>query len=147
MSREREKSFFLSEIFFSRRSDIGAAFEAFASTLQVSDAHSGVLVHDQSCIFPHQHDLAGPGILGGHQTWGQALLIGPTIPPAWARELHTLLATERDVICGVTLLDKSRGVYVKAVGSKVRAVRRALQSAWNYLRTQLLQTPAPVFPK
>ncbi len=144
---EEKAGFFLSEIFLSRRTNNGAFFEALVSTLNVRDANAGVLVYDRSCIFPQQHDLAGPGILGGYHTWGQALLVGPTIPPAWAQELHTLLATEQDAICGVTLLDKSRGVYVKAVGSEARAVRRVLQNAWNYLRTQFLQTPAPVFPK
>jgi urease accessory protein len=139
--------FFLSEIFFSRRADNGASFEAFVSALQVRDANTGVLLHDRSCIFPQQHDLAGPGILGGYQTWGQALLIGPTIPPTWVRELHALLATEPDALCGVTLLHKARGVYMKAVGSEVRTVRRVLHRAWDYLRTHFLQAPAPVFPK
>lgn len=144
---EREAGFFLSEIFFARRADNDASFEAMVSTLHVRDATTGILVHDRSSIFPQQHDLTGPGILGGYHTWGQALLVGPTVPSAWVRELHALLATEQDAICGATLLQKARGVYVKVVGSEVRALRRALHTAWDYLRTQFLHAPAPLFPK
>jgi urease accessory protein len=144
---EKGAGFFLSEIFFSRRASDGASFDALASTLKVKDQASGVLVYDRSSIFPQQHNLSGPGVLDSFQAWGQAMLIGPTIPPTWARELHGVLAADQNALCGVTLLHKARGVYVKVVGAEVRAVRRALYTAWNYLRSHFLQVPAPHFPK
>ena len=144
---EPDASFFLSEVFLSRRAFDGTSFDALATRFQVQDAARSLLVHDRSLVQTQGNCLSGPGVLGEHHAWGQAFLIGPTIPPRWSQKLHQLLCSEPHVICGVTLLPKTRGICVKAVGSNAPAIRRVLQLAWDYLRIQLLGVPAPSFPK
>jgi urease accessory protein len=138
--------FFLSEIFLSHPAVDGTPFEALAATLRIRDVADGLLVHDRSFVWPRQQHLAGPGILGGYHAWGMAFLVGPAISQDWVREVHRLISAESDVIAGATALPKERGVCVKAVG-EVRALRRVLHVAWDYLRARLLGAPAPVFPK
>jgi urease accessory protein len=144
---EQGASAFLSEIFLSRSADDGSSFEAFTSTLRVYDVTKGLLLQDRGLALPRQHSLNGIGVLGGCKAWGQAFLVGPIVSPIWIRELHTLLTTETEAISGATLLPQGRGVCVKVVAAEVRAIRRVLYLAWNYLRTQLLGAPAVMFPK
>jgi urease accessory protein len=140
-------SFFLSEVFLSRRACDGTSFDALATMFQVRDANKSLFVHDRSLVQTQGRGLAGPGVLGEHHVWGQAFLVGPAIPPDWSQQLHQLLCSEPHVICGATLLPKARGLCVKIVGANAPAIRRVLQLAWDYLRTQLLGVPAPSFPK
>lgn len=140
-------SLFLAEIFLSRCSADGVAFDALATSLTVRDAHGLLLLRDRSLVLPARQDLPGPGLLGPHRVWGQALLVGPSVPASWAKEVHTLISAEPGVICGATILPGERGIAIKAVGSEVRAVRRALQAAWDYLRTWHMGVPSPLFPK
>jgi len=142
-----DASFFLSEVFLSRRDVEGASFDALATMLQVQDVNQNLLVHDRSLVRAQARRLSGPGVLGEHHAWGQAFLLGPTIPPGWCQQLHQLFCSEPQVLCGVTLLPKARGLCVKVVGSHAPAIRRVLQLTWNYARTQLLGVPAPSFPK
>jgi len=140
-------SFFFAEIFLSRCSTDGASFEAVATSLNVQDARGILLLQERSFVLPTQQNLAGPGILGPHSVWGQAFLIGPAVPAAWAQEIHMLLSTEPDVVCGATVLPWGRGIGVKAVGSDIRKVRRVLQTAWHALRIRHLGIAAFSLPK
>lgn len=140
-------SFFLSEIFLSRRAADGTSFEALATLLRVQDVNAGLLMHDRGFIQTQTHDLTGPGVLDKYQAWGQALLVGPSVPSSWSQEIHQLLSTEHNLLCGTTLLPKARGVYVKVVGSQVPAIRRILHRVWDYVRIHLLGVSAPSFPK
>jgi urease accessory protein len=140
-------SLFLSEMFLSPLAANGASFDALTTLFQVRDANTGLLVHDRSLVQTQGRRLTGPGVLGGHRAWGQAFLVGPSIPPAWSQQLQQMLCAEPHIICGVTLLPKARGICVKVVGSNAPAIRHALHLAWDYLRTQLLGVPAPSFPK
>lgn len=138
-------SFFLAEIFLSRRSAEGVPFDALATSLKVRDAYGTLLLRDRSLALPARRDLAGSGVLGSHHVWGQALLIGPPVSSTWAREVHILISAESGVICGATVLPRERGIGIKAVGTEVRAVRRVLHTAWHYLRTRHVGVPAPLF--
>lgn len=140
-------SLFLSEIFLSRSAENGSSFEAFTSALRVNDAANGLLLQERGLALPRQHSLHGRGVLGRYQAWGQAFLVGPQVPLLWIREMHTLLESETEAMSGVTLLPQGRGVGIKTVATEVRAIRRALYLAWNYLRTRLLGVPAVLFPK
>jgi len=142
-----EARFFFAELFVSHRPAGSASFDALATSLSVRNSHETLLLHDRSLVFPAQQDLAGPGILGPHHVWGQALLIGPVVPPIWAQEIHALLSGEPAVACGTTVLPGGYGIGVKVVGSEVRAVRRVLHTAWQALRTRSLGVSACVFPK
>lgn len=138
---------FLSEIFLSRRAADGVAFAALASTVRVQDAEGKPLLHERSVVFPQQHNLHGPGILGEAHAWGAAFLVGSAIPQEWAREVHERIAAEPEVHCGATALHEGRGVSVKAVGQEARVIRRVLHLAWDVLRRRQLGAPAPIFPK
>ncbi len=140
-------SLFLSEMFLSRSAGNGSSFEAFTSALRVNDAANGLLLQERGLALPRQHSLHGRGVLGRYQAWGQAFLVGPQVPPLWVREMHTLLESETEAMSGVTLLPQGRGVGIKTVAAEVRAIRRVLYLAWNYLRTRLLGVPAIMFPK
>lgn len=139
--------FFFTEIFLSRRAMDDSSFDALATSLTVRDSAGRLLLRDRSLVFPARQGLSGPGILGSHHVWGQALMLGPSVSSAWARAIHTVISAEPKVICGVTVLPWERGIGIKAVGPEVRLVRRALHAAWHYLRTQCLGAPASVFPK
>jgi urease accessory protein len=142
-----EARFFFAELFVSHRPAGCSSFHALATSLSVRNSQENLLLQDRSLVFPAQQDLAGPGILGPYHVWGQALLIGPVVPPAWAQEIHALLSEEPAVVCGATVLPGGSGISVKVVGSEVRAVRRVLHTAWHALRTRSLGVPAFVFPK
>lgn len=144
---EQGASAFLSEIFLSRPTNDTSSFDAFASTFRIYDEDNELLVQDRGLILPSHHSPDGLGVLGGYKAWGQAFLVGPVVSPLWVREIHNLLATETEAISGATLLPQGRGVCVKVVGAEVRAIRRVLYLAWNYVRTQLLRAPAVMFPK
>ena len=140
-------SLFLSEVFLSRGATDETSFDALATRFQVKEVNEGLLVHDRSLVQPRLHNLAGPGMLGEHHAWGQAFLVGPSISPAWIREIHDMISAVPNVICGATLLPQARGICVKVVGSHVSAIRRVLHLAWGYVRTHLLGVSAPSFPK
>jgi urease accessory protein len=140
-------SCFFAEVFLTPRSAEGAAFEALAATLTVQDADGTLLLRDRSLVLPARQALAGPGVLAGSHIWGQAFLLGPSVPAAWAREVSALISAEHAVIGGATVLPWGRGLGVKIVGSDMRAIRRVLATAWNYLRVRHLGVPAPQFPK
>lgn len=140
-------SVFLAEIFLSRGAGNGSSFDAFATSLSVCDATGALLLRDRGLALPAQQGLRGPGILDGYPVWGQAWLVGPRVSPVWSQELAALLAAEQAVICGVTVLPWERGIGVKAVGTEVRAVRRVLFAAWDWLRSRHLGVPAPRLPK
>ena len=142
-----EASFFFSEIFLSRSAADGTPFEALATTLRVQETNANLLMHDRSFADTRIHDLTGPGRLGKCHVWGQALLVGPVVPATWSQEIHELLSTESDLCCGTTLLPRSRGVFVKVVGTNAPTVRRTLHRVWNYVREHFLGVPAPSFPK
>ena len=144
---EPEASFFLSEIFLSRPAADGATFDALSTRFQVREKAGGLLAHDQSFIQSQRQDLSGPGVLASCHAWGQAFLVGPTIPPSWIREIHEAISISSNIFCGATLLPKARGVCVKVVGANMPVIRQTLQSAWHYLRMRLLGVPAPVLPK
>jgi urease accessory protein len=140
-------SFFGTEIFLIRNAADGAFFDALATGVSVQDADGTLVLRDRSLVLPAHQGLAGLGVLGPYQVWGQALLIGPSTPSIWAREVHTVVSAEPEVICGVTVLPWERGVGIKAVGAEVRAVRRVLHAAWYTLRMRYLGVAAPQFPK
>lgn len=144
---EPEARLFLSEMFLSHRAATDRSFDAVATQVQVRQTNADLLVRERSLVQPPSSRLDGPGVLGGHQIWGQALLVGPAIPATWSQQLHELLCTEPNLIGGATLLPYARGIGVKVVGSDAPAIRRALHLTWNYLRTRLLGVPAPSFPK
>ena len=148
-------SFLGTEIVLSRAAADGATFAALSTSLSVLDAERRVLIRDHSLALPGRHPLDGPGVLAGCHVWGQAFLVGPDIPAAWAHELQADLAdladlpaeAETGTVWGVSVLPQERGISVKVVGSEVPAVRRLLFSAWHWLRLRHRGVPAPRFPK
>jgi len=140
-------SFFFTEIFLSHSATNSSSFAALSTSLTVKDAAGQLCLRDRSLALPTQQCLDGPGVLGSYRVWGQALMLSPSMSPAWAREIHTLIAAVPQVICGVTTLPGKHGIGIKVVASEVRLVRRVLTIAWDYLRTRCIGAPAPVFPK
>jgi urease accessory protein len=124
-----------------------ARFEAFANGLTVRDTTGRLLLHERSLALPTQRDLDGPGILAGQRVWGQAVFIGPQISTGMVKDLATLMAEQAGVMCGVTSLPRERGIAVKVLAAQMPAARQTLHNAWNFLRLQWLQAPAPQFPK
>jgi urease accessory protein len=139
-------SLFYAEMFLSPCSASSPSFEAVAASLSVQET-GRLLLQERSLIRPARQHLAGPGILGQYRVWGQALLIGPTVPAVWAQEIHALLATEPAVVCGTTVLPWERGIGVKVVGSDVRKVRGILSAAWHALRVRHLGVTSFSLPK
>jgi urease accessory protein len=140
-------SFFFSEVFLSRQSPTGRWFDFLSTRLNVRDARGKLLIRDHSLVQPQQQHLRGPGALGKHHIWGQALLVGPRVSSSWARDLHALLSTEYGMIGGATVLPGECGVVAKVVGSEAQAVRHALHAVWSALRTRHLGVPASAYPK
>lgn len=140
-------SMFLAEIFLSRAAANGSSFDALATSVKVHDSTGALLLRERGLALSAQQDLRGPGMLGSYPVWGQAWLVGPRVSPAWSQALAALLAAEQTVICGVTVLPWERGIGVKAMGAEVRAVRRVLYTAWNWLRLRHVGAPAPMLPK
>jgi len=144
---QEEANVFLSEIFLFHHAPNNSVFDALTTHLQVHDTNGSTLVRERNEVFPMRQNIHGLGLLGSYRVWGQAALIGPTIPASSVQALSTVIAQVSDVESGVTLLPRERGLAVKVLGMEVSAVRRVLHAVRHWIRMQHRGVPATVFPK
>ena len=150
-----QASFFFSEIFLMRGNMKQEPFEALSTSLNVTNADGDLLMREHGVAFPLQQSLTGPGILDRCHVWGQAVLVGRSVPDSWASEIQFAIQEEpfeeishdKSVVVGTTVLPEQQGICVKVAGTHVQTVRRTLSRAWQELRLRHLGVTTPQLPK
>ena len=89
-------------------------------------------------------DPTSIGRLGPHDVFAALYVVsGQASTADVLAPLRSALSARPDVLAGVSELPNRCGVSVKFLGPTSRAVRSALETAWNTARVELLGAPAP----
>jgi urease accessory protein len=84
------------------------------------------------------------GLLGGYDVLAALYVISAQTETAdVVTLLRSALAAHPDVLAGVSELPNGCGVSVRLLGPTSKAVRAAVEAAWNAARLELLGVPAP----
>jgi urease accessory protein len=84
------------------------------------------------------------GLLGAYDVLAALYVVSGQVDAAdMLAPLRGALSARPDVLAGISQLPNDCGVSVKLLGPTSKAVKSALETAWNAARLQLLGAPAP----
>jgi urease accessory protein len=120
------------------------AYTLYYTDLEVSTPSGALLFADRIVLEPAASPTQSPGRLGPYDVLATLYVVSRQVPPPdLVAALRAALAPEDSVLAGVSELPNGCGAAVRLLGPTSRAVKRAVDLAWNSARLMLIGVPAP----
>jgi urease accessory protein len=120
------------------------AYSLYYSEIEARLSDGGLLFSDRLRLGGDAAFAASPGLLGPYTVLATLYVITCQLPGVTLVErLYQPLATQKEVIVGVSELPNNCGVFIRILGHNSIAVGAVMQLAWNEARLALLNLPAP----
>lgn len=118
-------------------------FERYLSRLRVRGPE-GLLFEDTTHLHPGGEDRnpTAPGVLGEFDVYGTLYIATPSCETGLSDRIHERVA-DGAARAGATALPNDAGTVVRALDDRTDAVTETLRAAWDEVRKEVLDAPAP----
>lgn len=120
------------------------AYALYYTDIEVRTPDGTLLFADRLKLDAHSACAGSPGLLGPYTVLATFYVITRKLAAgALVDRLRQCLATQPDVLAGVSELPNGCGASVRALGHTSATVGAAMRVAWNEARLALIDLPAP----
>jgi len=120
------------------------AYALYYTDTEARTPDGTLLFADRLKLSPRSASPQSPGLLGSYNVLATLYVVTRSSPAGILVErLHHCLASQPEVLAGVSELPNGSGVAVRLVAYTSAAMRAAMRLAWNEARLALVDVPAP----
>lgn len=120
------------------------AYALYYTDIEARSPDGALLFADRLKLDPCSASARSPGLLGPYTVSAALYVITRQLPiGALVDRLHHCLATQPEVLAGVSELPNNCGAIVRILGHASMTVEAAMRQAWNEARLALVDIPAP----